>query len=104
MLKKIKTRKVSILMKIIKKLCKKLMLVGLGIYILCMFISQQQTLNRYKKEVKEYDVQIEEAEETKQSLLEMKENVNSPEYIEKIAREKLGMYLPNERVYIDIGK
>ncbi len=91
-------------MKIIKKLCKKLMLVGLGIYILCIFISQQQTLNRYKKEVKEYDVQIEEAEETKQSLLEMKENVNSPEYIEKIAREKLGMYLPNERVYIDIGK
>ena len=91
-------------MKIIKKLCKKFLFVGLGIYILCIFVSQQQTLNRYKKEVKEYDVQIEEAEETKQSLLEMKENVNSPEYIEKIAREKLGMYLPNERVYIDIGK
>ena len=91
-------------MKIIKKLFKKLMFVGLGIYVLCILVSQQQTLNRYKKEVKEYDVQIEEAEETKQSLLEMKENVNSPEYIEKIAREKLGMYLPNERVYIDIGK
>ena len=26
------------------------------------------------------------------------------EYIEEIAREKLGMYLPNEKVYIDIGK
>ena len=34
----------------------------------------------------------------------MKENINSPEYIEEIAREKLNMYLPNERVYIDIGK
>ena len=29
---------------------------------------------------------------------------NSNEYIEQIAREKLDMYLPNERVYIDIGK
>ena len=33
-----------------------------------------------------------------------KENVNSPEYIEEVAREKLDMYLPNERVYIDMNK
>lgn len=33
----------------------------------------------------------------------MEENVTSPEYIENIAREKLGMYLPNEKVFIDIG-
>ena len=91
-------------MKIFKKLCKNLLFVGIGIYVVGIFVSQQQTLNRYKKEVKEYDVQIQEAEARKESLLEMKENVNSPEYIEKIAREKLGMYLPNERVYIDIGK
>ena len=31
----------------------------------------------------------------------MKDNVNSQEYIEKIAREKLGMYMPNEKVYVD---
>ena len=29
---------------------------------------------------------------------------NSPEYIEKVAREKLGMYLQNERVYVDSNK
>ena len=34
----------------------------------------------------------------------MKENINSDEYIEQIAREKLEMYYPNERVYIDIEK
>ena len=27
-----------------------------------------------------------------------------PEYIEEMAREKLDMYLPNERVYIDTSK
>lgn len=29
----------------------------------------------------------------------MKDNINSPEYIEQVAREKLDMYLPNERIY-----
>ena len=28
--------------------------------------------------------------------------VNSDEYIEQIAREKLGMLLPEERIYIEI--
>ncbi len=91
-------------MKIIKKIYKKVLFVVIASYVICIFASQQQTLNRYKTEINQYDQQIQEAEETKESLLTMKENVNSPEYIEQIAREKLGMYLPNERVYIDIGK
>ena len=44
------------------------------------------------------------AQEENQKLNETKNNINSNEYIEQIAREKLDMYLPNERVYIDIGK
>ena len=40
----------------------------------------------------------------KKELQKTKENVNSTEYIEEVAREKLVMYLPNERVYIDISK
>ena len=69
-----------------------------------IFVSQQKMLNSYNAEIKNFDTQIAEAKETNESLTEMKENVNSPEYIEQVAREKLGMYLPNERVYIDIGK
>ena len=42
--------------------------------------------------------------EKKEELLVTQENVNSEEYIEKIAREKLDMYLPNETVYIDASK
>ena len=33
----------------------------------------------------------------------LKDNIDTPEYIEQLAREKLDMYLPNERVYIDIN-
>lgn len=91
-------------MKIIKNIVKKILLIAVGIYIISIFISQQQLLNTYQKEIGKYETQKQEAEETKESLVAMKDNVNSPEYIEEIAREKLGMYLPNERVYIDIGK
>lgn len=91
-------------MKIMKNIVKKILLIAVGIYIISIFISQQQLLNTYQKEIGKYETQKQEAEETKESLVAMKYNVNSPEYIEEIAREKLGMYLPNERVYIDIGK
>lgn len=91
-------------MKIIKKLYKKILFIVVACYVVSIFISQQQTLNSYKKEIQNCEEQIVEAKETKESLVAMKENVNSPEYIEQIAREKLGMYLPNEKVYIDIGK
>ena len=91
-------------MKIIKNIIRKILLIDVGIYIISIFISQQQLLNTYQKEIGKYETQKQEAEETKESLVAMKDNVNSPEYIEEIAREKLGMYLPNERVYIDIGK
>ena len=39
-----------------------------------------------------------------ESLNATKDNINSEEYIEQIAREKLDMYLPNEKVYIDKSK
>lgn len=91
-------------MKVIKKLYKKVLFVVVGFYIISIFISQQKTLNTYQKEIQQYEGQIEEAQETQDSLVAMKDNVNSPQYIEELAREKLGMYLPNEKVYIDIGK
>ena len=55
-------------------------------------------------EVKAYANSIEEAEEIKQELADTKEHLDSKEYIEDVAREKLDMYLPNEKVYIDISK
>ena len=32
------------------------------------------------------------------------ENLDDPEYLEKVAREKLGLIRPNERVFIDTNK
>ena len=91
-------------MKIFKNIYKKILFIIIACYVLSIFVSQQQALNSYRQDIKKCEEQIAEAKEIKEELIEMKENVNSPEYIEQIAREKLGMYLPNERVYIDIGK
>lgn len=72
------------------------------IYFICTLFSQQQTLNSYKSEAEMYNNQIEAAKEETAELKNIKSNINSTEYIENVAREKLGMYFPNERVYIDI--
>ena len=70
-----------------------------------MFIKQQINISQYKDEIKVLSSKIEDAEEElnqkKEDLEEENQKTQSLEYIEKLAREKLGMYLQNERVYID---
>ena len=80
----------------------RILFIAFAIYVVYTFISQQKLLNAYAKEDRDYRNQIEQANETKQELSETLESLNSTEYIEQIARDKLDMYLPNEKVYIDI--
>ena len=77
-------------------------IIAVIVYFICVVISQQKTLNSYQEEALVYENQIVEANEETTKLKEIKSSINSTEYIENVAREKLGMYLPNERVYIDI--
>ena len=85
-------------------LLKKLLILIFAIYFIYTLIAQQKTLNSYAREKERYNEQIEVAEDEQEELQEMKENINSDEYIEQIAREKLDMYYPNERIYIDTEK
>ena len=87
-----------------KKIIKLLIAILIGIYVICVFINQQKTLNSYKASQDYYAMQITKQENYKDTLINLENNINSQEYIEEIAREKLDMYLPNERVYIDIGQ
>ena len=80
----------------------RILFIAFAIYVVYTFISQQKLLNTYAKEDRDYRNQIEQANETKKELSETLESLNSTEYIEQIARDKLDMYLPNEKVYIDI--
>ena len=82
-------------------LLKKIIFIAILIYAIITVIKQQKILNTYAAQSANLDTQIAEAKEEQQKLNEEKENVNSSEYIEGVAREKLDMYLPNERVYVD---
>ena len=91
-------------MKSIKKLLKRLIIICIVIYSFITFCNQQKILNTYATSNIEIEKKLEEAHKYQDELNKMKENVNSPEYIEEVAREKLDMYLPNEKVFVDISK
>lgn len=86
-----------------KKIYKRLFIVIIGIYVVFTIANQQKTLNQYNENIDELSQQIEEQKEYKEELAKKKDDVNSLEFIEQTAREKLDMYYPNEKVYVDNG-
>ena len=90
-------------MKKYNKLVKRFLVGIMGIYVIFTLVNQQKTLNQYDNENEEWAKQLEEQKSYNEELNQQKENVNSLEFIEEMAREKLGMYYPNERVYVDNG-
>lgn len=90
-------------MKKYQKLYKRLLIIAIAIYVIFTLVSQQKTINQYTNDGKELATQIQEQKDYKEELAKKKDNVTSLEYIEQTAREKLDMYYPNEKVYIDRG-
>ena len=88
-------------MKKLTSFIKKLVIICIIIYAAVTFCNQQKILNTYAANKIEVEKKLEQAQEYQEELKAIKENVNSKEYIEKVAREKLDMYLPNERVYVN---
>lgn len=87
----------------INKLIKKLIIFAFVMYFAITLYNQQKVLNGYKSSIEGVEKEIAEKTEYKDSLVSIRENANSLEYIEKIAREKLQMYKPDEKVYRDIS-
>ncbi len=86
-----------------KKIYKKLLIMGIAIYVIFTLVNQQKTLNQYTQESNELTSQIEEQKEYKEELAQKKDDVASLDFIEQMAREKLDMYYPNEKIYVDRG-
>ena len=74
------------------------------IYVIFTLINQQKILNQYSESTQELAQSVEEEKQNRDELTKKKEDVNSLEFIEEMAREKLDMYHPNEKVFIDQGK
>ena len=86
-----------------KKILRNILIIIVAIYVIFVFVNQQKTLNEYSKNSEELTEQIATEKVNNEELNQKKEDVNSLEFIEEMAREKLDMYKPNERVYVDQG-
>lgn len=72
-----------------------------ALYIGIVLIKQQSVMYAQHKEMEQLQAKIEQENELSKKLLKQKEEVSSDEYIEKIARKKLGMVKNGERVFVE---
>ncbi len=79
-------------------------LVAILTYFAYLAIGQQKIINLKDAEYDKIEAKIAEETRMNDDLKKEKDNIDSDEYIEKTAREKLNMVKKNERVYVDIGQ
>ncbi len=70
-------------------------------YVAYTVVAQQITINSKKAELKVINEQIAAEEIEKAKLEEKKKTVNTPEYIEYVARTEYGYAAPDEIVVVD---
>lgn len=70
-------------------------------YVGYTLISQQFSLSERKNQLNAVNEQITHAQKDKEDLELQLKTVNTPEYIEKVAREELGYAAPDEIVFVD---
>ena len=73
------------------------------IYFSYLAIEQQRILDVRNNEIAKIEEKIEAEKRVNEELKKEIEMIDSDEYKEKIAREKLGMVRKNERVFVDVG-
>lgn len=80
---------------------KNIFILIFSVYAVITLINQQFAISELKRTEQEARLRIEDMNKENKRLMEMINNASSAEYIEKMAREQLGLVMPGERVYID---
>ena len=71
-------------------------------YFVISLINVNMQINDRKKEVEELNVRYEEQVAQNEALRNVIDGGDKDDYIERVAREKLGYVMPGERVYYNI--
>ena len=66
-------------------------------------IMQQPQIAQNKKEIARLNEQIEYEKQRQEEIDQMRQKVNTDEYIEKIAEEKLGLVKNNVKIFVDVS-
>ncbi|MDO4618596.1 MAG: septum formation initiator family protein [Clostridia bacterium] len=78
-----------------------------AIAVLVMLINGFRTqgpINRNKQTIAELETKISQEKARQAEVDDMRENMDEDEYIEKIARDKLGMVEKDELIFIDVAE
>lgn len=70
-------------------------------YACLVMIKQEYMFAEYKQEIDSYARLIEEEELKNEYLNDTRANIASDEYIEEVARKKLGLVLPSEIIFVN---
>lgn len=85
------------------KLSKVLWAVAI-LYVGYIFVQQQIRLHDLHVEEKEVAAEIEQAQQENEELTHVMDIMDTDEYIEKVARQKLGFVKPDEQVFVDTSR
>ena len=82
----------------------RLLFIGLAIYISAIFVHQNTLMKGLENKKHSAETEIKELERDIRDLTIEIENSDSLEFVEKVARDDLGMVKPREIIYIDKNK
>ncbi len=96
----------NIILSFVTKNKKKLMLWGFILVVFSMLfkgVMQQPQIHANKQKIAQLNEQIEYEKTRQVEIDELSKKVNTDEYIEKIAREKLGLVKSNAKIFVDVS-
>lgn len=79
-------------------------LLALCVYFFYLLIDQQSIIDEKTAALDAIEKKIEEEKEIGSALENQLKIIDTDEYIEMVARQRLGMVKPGERIYIDVNK
>jgi cell division protein FtsB len=82
----------------------KLITIILSCYFIYLSVGQQRQLNTIGNEAASIQMQLAESQQINTTLKEERDALNDRKYVEKLAREELGLVKPGETPYIGPGK
>ena len=83
------------------KLFTTLIITTLVFYVSCVFITQENKLNSLKTQKEQCQASIDEALMENEKLNEDRGRIHTDEYKEEYAREKYGLVMPYEIIFVD---
>lgn len=78
------------------------LLLAVGLFVKAL-IAQEVKMREYRSQANELEQAIAAEESRLEQVRTEQEKVNTDEYIEGVARDKLGLVMPDEKVFVDVS-